>query len=388
MVKRRRTDDAEGGVDSLLDTMTNVVGILVIVLVVAQLGVGDAVKRITDAVQIDAEQLAEAQRRLAELKAQRDTLLAAMADEPPADDADYEERLRHLEQQIAQQDAVLGRLEAEEQARRAALQLVADAKQSEEDIAAARRKVDELTETWTTNDAELDRLRQLLADTPERPSLPPREVTLPDPKPAPEGAKQLSLVCANNKVYFLPDATLLEQIRRAAQARALYVAQRLRRSLDLESDEGIERFVAEFNKQPLQDEPFRYFDIKLYAANTTPRLMFHPRPTGGEDERIVKGARARFQKIIDGINRNLFYLRFYVCADSFDIYVTTRRIVSDKGWRAGWDPQSVNWRYTTPLGGDLRFGPPPEPTPPKPPDPNPPPDPGDKKPVKPPNVID
>jgi hypothetical protein len=62
-MRRRSSDESEGGLDSLLDTMTNVVGILVIVLVVTQLGVGDAVRRITDAIQIDARQLAEAEKK-------------------------------------------------------------------------------------------------------------------------------------------------------------------------------------------------------------------------------------------------------------------------------------------------------------------------------------
>ena len=46
--RRRRGDGGNSGqsLDSLLDTMTNVVGILVIVLVVTLLGVRDAVKRI------------------------------------------------------------------------------------------------------------------------------------------------------------------------------------------------------------------------------------------------------------------------------------------------------------------------------------------------------
>ena len=47
-MRRKNGNDDEGAMDSLLDTMTNVVGILVIVLVVTQLGVGDAVSRITD----------------------------------------------------------------------------------------------------------------------------------------------------------------------------------------------------------------------------------------------------------------------------------------------------------------------------------------------------
>ena len=35
-------------------------------------------------------------------------------------------------------------------------------------------------------------------------------------------------------------------------------------------------------------------------------------------------------------DKQRFYIRFYVRTDSFDIYVTTRRIVSDKGLMAGW----------------------------------------------------
>ena len=45
-MRRRAKASVGSSLDSLLDTMTNVVGILVIMLVVTQLGVGDAVKRI------------------------------------------------------------------------------------------------------------------------------------------------------------------------------------------------------------------------------------------------------------------------------------------------------------------------------------------------------
>ena len=43
---KRRTPKVTENLDSLLDTLTNVVGILVIVLIVAQLGVSDAMSRI------------------------------------------------------------------------------------------------------------------------------------------------------------------------------------------------------------------------------------------------------------------------------------------------------------------------------------------------------
>ena len=43
---KARTRDQQGNLDSLLDTMTGVVGILLIILIVLQLDVGDAVERI------------------------------------------------------------------------------------------------------------------------------------------------------------------------------------------------------------------------------------------------------------------------------------------------------------------------------------------------------
>ena len=58
MKARPRGGRDEGdGLDSLLDTMTNVVGILVLVLIATQLGVKDAVQRIADSEIVDPEAL-------------------------------------------------------------------------------------------------------------------------------------------------------------------------------------------------------------------------------------------------------------------------------------------------------------------------------------------
>ena len=59
---RRKKGNAGGSLDSLLDTMTNVVGILVIVLVVTQLGVGDAVNRIGNNIEINPQTAVDAER--------------------------------------------------------------------------------------------------------------------------------------------------------------------------------------------------------------------------------------------------------------------------------------------------------------------------------------
>ena len=50
---RRKPAEETGNLDSLLDALTNVVGILIIMLVVALLGMSEAVKRITQARELD-----------------------------------------------------------------------------------------------------------------------------------------------------------------------------------------------------------------------------------------------------------------------------------------------------------------------------------------------
>ena len=46
MARRRKNSGAMGSLDSLLDTMTNVVGVLIVVLIVTQVNVSSAAKRI------------------------------------------------------------------------------------------------------------------------------------------------------------------------------------------------------------------------------------------------------------------------------------------------------------------------------------------------------
>ena len=60
----RGTDEDDGGLDSLLDTMTNVVGILVLVLIVTQMSVAEVVTRITTENQIDEKAVAELNQQL------------------------------------------------------------------------------------------------------------------------------------------------------------------------------------------------------------------------------------------------------------------------------------------------------------------------------------
>lgn len=368
-MKRRREDDDGGALDSLLDTMTNVVGILIIVLVVTQLGVGDAVKRITENIKFDPAKFAKAEQDLKSLEQERDTLLAAKATSTPTDSADQENRLEELLRQIAEQQKLLDQLkqdqkEEEEQLASAKL-LAAQARKKIEENEKRKQQREKLQGELSTAAKEIARLEALLDDTPMPKAPPPKVVHLPNPRSAPKDAKARTFICTHNKVYPLPPGPALEQIRKQFQLRAVAVARKQYRTFNPTTGEGTERFLQEFNKQPFRNEYWdEYWDVKLANYSSTPFLVFEPRENGGETERIITGSKSRFQRALRQINPNQYFLRFDVCADSFDIYVTTRRIVTKMGLLAGWEPRSVGWKYVTKLGGELRFGPPPKPAPP------------------------
>ncbi len=103
----KRNDDEDGGLDSLLDTMTNVVGILVLVLIVTQLGVTDALTEITANSNVTQEDLDAAKQQLASL-AQEKQQLAEQASSVASFDIEAErERLRRLKETLEAQKKLL-----------------------------------------------------------------------------------------------------------------------------------------------------------------------------------------------------------------------------------------------------------------------------------------
>src|SRR5687768_6631726 len=72
---RRKSDLSGGNLDALMDTLTNVVGILIIILIMAQVCVGQALKKIvSDLPEVSVEELQEIRDEAAEQLAQHERL--------------------------------------------------------------------------------------------------------------------------------------------------------------------------------------------------------------------------------------------------------------------------------------------------------------------------
>ena len=379
-MKRRLNADHEddGGLDALLDTMTNVVGILVLVLIVTQLGVADVVSRVVTGSRVDQATLDEAQQQLLR-KQEEQQELARILFEPVSIDAE------RLSAELATQRALVEHqkeLLSEKRAdsNRFAMRIDQDKQQAvdlQREIEKSTNQLEQLEQLISKSLEQKASLEAMLEDRPRVAQPPAIEVSIPNPRPAPKGSKQLLMVCSNNRLY----PVNVDRFRKTAELKAKQLISRYQLLKDPARGIDPQEFAGHFERMRDQDDFFR---VEYYVhEDRLPRLRLIPRGNRGGSVKEVSNRRSRvYKKWFVGIDPEKHYGRFIVLPDSFEVYTITRRAFSDAGVLAGWQPVGEKWVYTTSVPGGLVLGPPPEPQPPPAEPPKP------KPPAKPPNLID
>lgn len=195
MSKRRHVEEFEIPFVALMDTMTNVVGVLIIVLVLVGLGVSNAVKKIlSDLPPVTPEQLAQ--------------LKELMQQQPPVTDPKkLEEQIIAIEAQLKKTVEDLKSLDVSTEG----MQLVSIDdlnKQLEEKKKQRNEKKAEVEKLL----AELDKLKAALDQTPLVAAAPSTEVRLPNPRPYPEKPVETRVIVAKEGVLFLNDAEFMKPL--------------------------------------------------------------------------------------------------------------------------------------------------------------------------------
>lgn len=180
--------------DSLMDAMTNVVGILLLILIVSSLGISAAVRKIVANIEPVTEQ------ELQIMKTTRENTLQNL------------EKLRQLQAEMDQRKI------DEKEAQQLVLELDEFEENNEElidktsDIEEWRKKVEEEEAKKEVNEeeirvasAELANLKAILDQTPKREIKAAKVVKMPNPRLAPDQAVAYYVVCKNNKIYFVGD---------------------------------------------------------------------------------------------------------------------------------------------------------------------------------------
>jgi len=382
MPKRQTTTtDDDSGLDSLLDTMTNVVGILVLVLIVAQLGVADVVDRVISKTKVNPEMIEQSQAMLTEKEAEAAELKQLLYEPLQIDVEKQREQLQRKRELLDRRKQLLA--EKQQQKNEFALKIEADkqkAEQLQQEMQQINQRRNELEQLVSQSLDEKAELAALLDETPVTDEKPGEiAVTVPNPRPAPKDAKPLTLICTANQLY----PVNLEVFRQRAATKAKQLIARHQLLRDPESGIDPEEFIRRYELLRDQDD---YFDVEYFVQNNRyPRLRFVPRENRGISIRELTARRQqRRLRWLGQIDPAKYYARFHVLPDSFEVYTAARRAFDAREIPAGWNPQSKGWQLTTTVPG-IRLGPPPKPKPPPPP---PPPGSEPKKPAPPPNVID
>ncbi len=355
-------EDDGDGLDSLLDTMTNVVGILVMVLIATQLGVKDAVDRIAQSEKGSQESVQMLEEQYISNRALQQQLEERFKDINSESTRQVE--LAKLRQQLesttsklqaAKTEAQLLSVKLTEQ-RKAAATIVAT-------MESQKKEKEQLSKEISKNLEEEARLKALLSDYKGAPIAGTESLTLPNPRSVPEGAKQFTLLCKTNKIYPL---FFNEQDRTVTRKAIESIVQQRQLFRGPELGVNHEVLLPLVNRKPPTGE---YFVSNLTRSGIYPRISFTPRASKGIALKEVLGTKSRFSEFLDSFDRNRFYMRFFVYPDSYEIYMAARKAADKRAILAGWEPQDDEWVYTTHLGGSLLFGPKP---PPAKPNPNPP----------------
>jgi len=340
---RRKAGEDDSGLDSLMDTMFNVLGILIIVLIVTQMGVREAVQRIAGA--IKPEELAESREKLATVTARRQELTELL-------DADPTVELQRIRAELTDNKQQLEQTEQEALAREE------QQTEQEKNLAELTEREKELREQLELALAKKAELEAALADAPEPGGDVPDStvVYLPNPRSAPKDAKPVLLLCRDDRLYPLD----LDTLRQQSQLRAEEVIRN--QDLDRDPKAGIdqEKFLVAFNaRKPSND----YFRVTMVARDAVPWMVFERRQDRGHPALALKRRGGNFQRGLGTLDPSKQYANFLVWPDSFEVYLAARDVAATGGVLAGWAPQTTTEEYSAPLGGPLRFGPPPEPKP-------------------------
>jgi hypothetical protein len=193
MARRRRADD-DRGMDSLMDALTNVVGILLLILIVSSLGISAAVKKVVENLPEVTEEELEA------MKVSRDKTLKNLQ-ELQITKQNTEDNLP-TEEEKAVITAEIDEIEKNNK----------DLADKTADIEEWKRKVDEEEEKKIENDENVkvadlrnQELSAILAQTPKVEVKVAKEVLMPNPRLADDNARALYIVLKSNKLYFVGD---------------------------------------------------------------------------------------------------------------------------------------------------------------------------------------
>ncbi len=329
---KARFQSADMNLDSLLDTVTNVVGILVLVFVLVTLNMQKTVERIREE---DPSQFGVTEQMLTEMQQQ--------AIQQHEDLKELQVRTFGLDVQVQQDQATL------EQQRQLLQDLPnvpevepVDLQKLKQQVEQRKRQQEQLQEELAKLDREIADVEGELGETPEMSAPPPQIVRLPNPRPAPKDAREIRFICREGRILVFDP----EQLRDRVKKRVEYLLRPMLAKAGADGEIDCQRLVDAYNKEAVGDQEFRG---RLVIENFNLVLIYEHRGVGETSDRLRLPS-SRFQAAVRRMSTDKNYARFLVWPDSFDVYVNARAVCDERGVLAGWEPYTEDYEWKMPLG--------------------------------------
>lgn len=346
-MRLRRSSSALSSYDSIMDTMTNVVAVLIIVVAVTQLSVVDAVRG-------SQEKLPEvAPEALAQARADEDALRAQLAT--------LRERWEALLAKAPGRRIELTDLRRANAVLAAEVEGPTDFHARSATLTAEIVRLEKQEGDLRAEKAEaLDRLGELRAalDTSAAKLVERTVVRLPNPDSArAEGKEIFRFICRRGQVFPLDQpklvATLLQEIQNVTGGLGNRTRTQVWRAVAAELDNVKARFTS-------NDFGDSYFRLKVLgedkATSYSVGVEFELRDSAvGTSVETLAASESALHVQLAQLDPHKQWIQFQVRDDSFDVYLRARMVAEQAGFAVGWDVMGAEnfggW-FTGSGGGD------------------------------------
>jgi hypothetical protein len=365
MARKAKPHEEELPFVALMDTMTNVVGVLIIVLVMIGIGLAKSVQKVlSDLPMVSFEEHKILKDEMAQYDAKRDP-------------AEVQAEITKLQEELKKIADELHALEGEKSKNP---NVMVDVDKLAKELEEKRKERDRRKVETQSMLAELDKMKVQLDTTPRYQPPPPVAIRLPNPKPLPENATIHRIFVTEGKLVYINGDQLFnmveEELKRDKDAAAMGVLKRENlkgpdgKPLTKKGPKGetiVQRhstfdpaklpvyFDNLFNRRkPGSNDPNRDVLVKVVPLPNQPaiQLQITPRPDAGELPEQQRNTTSHFRTFLRSVAKDkTAVVWFHVCRDSIAAYHMAREIADFEKVPVGWDIMDKPV-YTKNLPGD------------------------------------
>lgn len=340
MARKAKPHDEELPFVALMDTMTNVVGVLIIVLVMIGIGLAKSVKKVLSELPlVSEEEHVQLKEELAKIDTSHDPAEVA------ADTAKLQKELEKVLEAVKE-------LEAEQAKNPVVLE---DLDKLLKQLESLKKERDQRKLTASELLAEIDKLKVKLDTTPPYVPPPGIAIRLPNPKPMPEQAELQRVIVSEGKLHFLKERDFAKAVEEELKnGNADYTTRREivkgpdGKPVMKKGSTGQPAPVRKLTFDPLKMTKFfdranvGNKDVKVEVAQipNSPNIQLNIqlKPTGGETIDQARRVSSVFRSQLNEFKTNpKAVVWFYVCKDSIPTYLMARDLVDQDGIPVGWE---------------------------------------------------